>query len=65
MSDGLRHEPRCGVDFCDRCGDCLDCYGGENCYANGSDNGPHTFEDPDDDTKAITWTKAFRKGIKP
>lgn len=19
-------EPMCGIDYCDRCGDCLDCY---------------------------------------
>ena len=25
-------EPECGVDFCDRCGDCLHCYGGDTCY---------------------------------
>lgn len=23
--------PNCGEDFCDRCGDCLDCYGGDPC----------------------------------
>ena len=25
-------EPECGVDFCDICGDCLACYGGDDCY---------------------------------
>ena len=25
-------EPECGEDFCDRCGDCLHCYGGDPCY---------------------------------
>ena len=25
-------EPECGEDFCDTCGDCLRCYGGEACY---------------------------------
>jgi hypothetical protein len=24
-------EPVCGTDFCDRCGDCLACFGGEQC----------------------------------
>jgi hypothetical protein len=24
-------EPECGVDFCDSCGDCLHCYGGDPC----------------------------------
>ena len=23
--------PRCSRDFCDRCGDCLHCYGGDPC----------------------------------
>jgi hypothetical protein len=30
----LREEertPECGTDFCDRCGDCLHCYGGDPC----------------------------------
>jgi hypothetical protein len=26
--------PKCGVDFCDRCGDCLHCYR-VGCYKNG------------------------------
>jgi len=30
-------EPVCGVHFCDRCGDCLGCYGGDPCI----DSGPH------------------------
>ena len=25
-------EPECGVDFCDRCGDCLHCYEYGPCY---------------------------------
>jgi hypothetical protein len=24
-------EPVCGLDFCDSCGDCLNCYGGDEC----------------------------------
>ena len=24
-------EPECGEDFCDTCGDCLKCYGGDIC----------------------------------
>ncbi len=24
--------PECGVDFCDKCGDCLDCYVSDPCY---------------------------------
>ena len=27
-------EPECGVDFCDSCGDCLECYGGDWCGHN-------------------------------
>lgn len=32
-------EPVCGEDFCDRCGDCLECYGGDPCYE--SEDGEH------------------------
>lgn len=28
-------EPVCGEDFCDDCGDCLHCYGGDDCYPHG------------------------------
>ena len=28
-------EPECGVDFCDRCGDCLACYGDDTCRHGG------------------------------
>ena len=24
-------DPQCGNDFCDSCGDCLHCYGGDEC----------------------------------
>lgn len=34
-------EPQCGEDFCDRCGDCLHCYGGDPCYYGGD-----VYEDP-------------------
>lgn len=33
----LREEdavPVCGEDFCDRCGDCLACYGSDGCCEN-------------------------------
>lgn len=29
--------PECGQDFCDRCGDCLHCYGSDPCV-NGHEN---------------------------
>lgn len=32
-------EPRCG-DFCDQCGDCLHCYGGDPC---GMGDDEHTW----------------------
>jgi len=25
-------KPVCGQDFCDRCGDCLACYGADGCH---------------------------------
>ena len=28
--------PVCGQDFCDACGDCLYCYGGDTCYETAS-----------------------------
>lgn len=30
-------EPMCGVDFCDRCGDCLECFGYDACGDTGRD----------------------------
>lgn len=27
-------EPECGIDFCDSCGDCLDCNGSDPCTEN-------------------------------
>jgi hypothetical protein len=30
----------CGEDFCDRCGDCLACYGDDPCYDGGDHNWP-------------------------
>lgn len=34
-------DPECGEDFCDQCGDCLDCYGDDECPEN--DWGPHRW----------------------
>jgi len=34
-------EPECGEDFCDACGDCLDCYPGQ-CMGDRSDDGLST-----------------------
>jgi hypothetical protein len=31
--------PKCGEDFCDSCGDCLHCYGGDTCWRD--DSGKH------------------------
>jgi len=36
-------EPDCGVDFCDACGDCLHCYGGDPCYKGGGEYGEHLW----------------------
>lgn len=33
-------EPRCGADFCDTCGDCLDCYSDDPC---GPSEGYHAW----------------------
>ena len=33
-------DPECGKDFCDSCGDCLDCYGGDPCWDAG-ESGDH------------------------
>lgn len=38
-----RGEPECGKDFCDTCGDCLHCYGGEECYPRGEAEGQHRW----------------------
>jgi len=34
-------EPECGVDFCDRCGDCLHCYGWGPCYDGANERDEH------------------------
>ena len=34
-------KPLCGEDFCDRCGDCLACYGDGACYDTGDEQGSH------------------------
>ena len=34
-------EPECGEDYCEECGDCLECYGGCNCYH--SSDGQHVW----------------------
>jgi len=51
----VRAEPECGVDFCDHCGDCLHCYGGDPCP-----DGTHSwivYEDEVDEWKANhEWT---------
>lgn len=31
-------DPRCGEDFCDRCGDCLHCYVEDACGGDGGDH---------------------------
>lgn len=33
--------PECGEDFCERCGDCLRCFAGGDCYYN--DGGEHLW----------------------
>lgn len=34
-------QPRCGVGFCEACGDCLACYGEDRCDA--SEDGKHVW----------------------
>lgn len=42
----------CGKQFCERCGDCLHCYGGEDCYDGGRDNGAHVWWVPEEPVTA-------------
>lgn len=30
--------PKCGEDFCDACGDCLACYGDDECMGTGKEH---------------------------
>lgn len=39
--------PECGEDFCDHCGDCLHCYGGDPCTQ--SKDGEHYWIEYSDD----------------
>lgn len=32
IAEYVTADPECGEDFCDTCGDCLACYGGDPCY---------------------------------
>ena len=34
----LDADPVCGEDFCDKCGDCLACDGGDPCYIGNTDD---------------------------
>ena len=40
-------EPVCGENFCERCGDCLHCYGGDPCYvpSDSDDDTPHILSE--------------------
>jgi len=41
--------PECGVDFCEVCGDCIACYGGDPCYTGGDvEDRSHCEPSPDD-----------------
>ena len=43
--------PECGKDFCDRCGDCLHCDGGNPCYGANGEEFEHfwvEYEEQDD-----------------
>jgi hypothetical protein len=41
--------PKCGEDFCDACGDCLHCYGEDECLSSGY--GCHFWVEYEQDTK--------------
>jgi hypothetical protein len=43
----------CGEDFCDRCGDCLECYGDDPC----TDGKPHGWEEDEDDADDASPTE--------
>ena len=51
--------PKCGVDFCDGCGDCLSCYGGDPCYRTDPPDAAHmwvVYDDQSDDGKEhVRW----------
>lgn len=34
--DTVRLTPKCGQDFCEQCGDCLYCYGEDECVITGN-----------------------------
>ncbi len=39
----------CGQTFCERCGDCLACYGGDPCYDGAFHQWPDDAENDDED----------------
>lgn len=52
--ESVEAEPICGVDFCDSCGDCLSCYGGDPCCKNEDRN--HRW---------IEYQDAAQHGVQP
>lgn len=47
----------CGLDFCDDCGECLHCYGGDPCELSGGDHNAATFN-IEADAARRAWRKA-------
>jgi hypothetical protein len=47
----VEDEPVCGEDFCDACGDCLSCYGYDDCYPRGGDHFWVQYGENDEDTE--------------
>lgn len=35
----LKKTPVCSEDYCEQCGDCLECHGEDDCYGNGEHKG--------------------------
>lgn len=56
-------EPECGRDFCDSCGDCLACYGGDPCFGSSleGDHAWFVYKDRDRHTELLSLAKEARK----
>jgi len=64
---GVHHSlllnPVCGEDFCDGCGDCLDCYIGDPCIYYGEHSWVFYWEDwgpPDKKVETMIWVEERR-----
>lgn len=58
MTEKPTPEFKCGDKFCEDCGDCLYCYGGEPCYGDGKGEHGHAWPASEDMAAEKEWGQA-------